>query len=204
MSKSVQLLTGYSRQALPQAAGGAGEPARALKLADRARDRPRRKWARQTLIFKLNSLVDPAMINLLYQASAVGVQCDLVVRGICCLRPGVPGLSEHIRVRSVVGRFLEHSRIFYFENGGEPEVYLGSADLMQRNLDRRVETLFPIEDPAMVAHIRTDLLAVYLHDNTRARLLQPDGSYLRAQPRPAEKPVDSQALFAAGREIPPE
>ena len=156
------------------------------------------------LIFKLNSLVDPAMINLLYQASAVGVQCDLVVRGICCLRPGVPGLSEHIRVRSVVGRFLEHSRIFYFENGGEPEVYLGSADLMQRNLDRRVETLFPIEDPAMVAHIRTDLLAVYLHDNTRARLLQPDGSYLRAQPRPAEKPVDSQALFAAGREIPPE
>ena len=156
------------------------------------------------LIFKLNSLVDPAVINLLYQASAVGVQCDLVVRGICCLRPGVPGLSEHIRVRSVVGRFLEHSRIFYFENGGEPEVYLGSADLMQRNLDRRVETLFPIEDPAMVAHIRSDLLAVYLHDNTRARLLQPDGSYLRAQPRPAEKPVDSQALFAAGREIPPE
>jgi polyphosphate kinase len=156
------------------------------------------------LIFKLNSLVDPKMIALLYQASRVGVKIDLVVRGICCLRPGVPGLSENISVRSVVGRFLEHSRIYYFENGGEPEIYLGSADLMQRNLDRRVETLFPIEDHGMVTHIRDNLLAVYLADNTRAHLLQPDGTYLRAHPSDGAKPIDSQAVFAAGHDIPPE
>jgi len=156
------------------------------------------------LIFKLNSLVDPSMIELLYRASRVGVRMDLIVRGICCLRPGVPGLSEHISVRSVVGRFLEHSRIYYFENGGEPEVYLGSADLMQRNLDRRVETLFPIEDRGMVAHIRNDLLGIYLADNIRAHILQPDGTYIRAHPNDGETPIDSQATFAAGHDTPPE
>jgi polyphosphate kinase len=156
------------------------------------------------LIFKLNSLVDPPMIELLYQASRVGVAIDLVVRGMCCLRPGVPGLSENIRVRSVVGRFLEHSRIYYFENGGDPAVYLGSADLMQRNLDRRVETLFPIEDAAMIKHIREDLLATYLNDNSRARLLMPDGSYTRAQPEDSAMALDSQAFFAAGHDIPPD
>jgi len=156
------------------------------------------------LIFKLNSLVDPAMIRLLYQASRVGVRIDLIVRGICCLRPGVPGMSENISVRSVVGRFLEHSRVYYFENGGQPEVYLGSADLMQRNLDRRVETLFPIEDRGMVAHIRDDLLEIYLADNIRAHLLQPDGTYIRAHPNDDEPPIDSQATFAAGHDIPPE
>ncbi|HNP70849.1 MAG TPA: polyphosphate kinase 1 [Kouleothrix sp.] len=156
------------------------------------------------LIFKLNALVDPAMIDLLYQASAVGVKVDLNVRGMCCLRPGVPGMSENISVRSVIGRFLEHSRIYYFANDGAPEVYLGSADLMQRNLDRRVETLFPIEDPALVAHIRNDLLAVYLRDNTRAHVLQPDGSYLRARPGEGEPTIDSQAAFSVGRQIPPE
>jgi polyphosphate kinase len=156
------------------------------------------------LIFKLNALVDPTMIDLLYQASRVGVRIDLIVRSICCLRPGVPGLSENISVRSVVGRFLEHSRIYYFENGGEPEVYLGSADLMQRNLDRRVETLFPIEDRAMVAHIRNDLLEIYLADNIRAHILQPEGIYLRAHPKENETPIDSQATFAAGHDIPPE
>jgi polyphosphate kinase len=156
------------------------------------------------VIFKLNSLVDPPMIELLYQASRVGVQVELVVRGICCLRPGVPGLSENITVRSVVGRFLEHSRIYYFDNGGEPVVYLGSADLMQRNLDRRVETLFPIEDPAMIKHIRETMLATYLTDNTRARLLMPDGSYVRAQPDDGAAPFDSQLFFSAGHDIPPE
>jgi len=157
-----------------------------------------------SLIFKLNSLVDPQMIELLYQASQIGVKVELVVRGMCCLRPGVAGLSENIIVRSVVGRFLEHSRIYYFENGGDPAVYLGSADLMQRNLDRRIETLFPIEDPAMIRHIRENLLATYLNDNIRAKLLMPDGSYVRAQPEPGAAPRDSQAFFAAGHDTPPE
>jgi polyphosphate kinase len=154
------------------------------------------------LIFKLNAVVDPLMIDLLYRASQAGVQIDLIARGICSLRPGVPGLSENISVRSIVGRFLEHSRIYYFANGGADEVYLGSADLMQRNLDRRVETLFPIEDAALVAHVRDDLLAVYLRDNVRARILLPDGSYERAQPTADAAPVDSQAVFAAGHDTP--
>jgi polyphosphate kinase len=155
-----------------------------------------------SLIFKLNSLVDPQMIELLYRASQVGVKVELIVRGMCCLRPGVDGLSENIIVRSVVGRFLEHSRIYYFENGGEPVVYLGSADLMQRNLDRRIETLFPIEDAAMIRHIREDLLATYLNDNIRAKLLMPDGSYVRAQPEAGAEPRDSQVFFAAGHDTP--
>jgi polyphosphate kinase len=154
------------------------------------------------LIFKLNAVVDPAMIELLYRASQAGVRIDLIARGICCLRPGVAGMSEHITVRSVVGRFLEHSRVYYFANGGQDEVYLGSADLMQRNLDRRVETLFPIEEPSLVAHIRDDLLGVYLRDNVRARLLLPSGSYERAQPEEGAAPLDSQAFFAAGHETP--
>ncbi len=156
------------------------------------------------LIFKTNAVVDPTMIDLLYQAAQAGVQIDLIARGICCLRPGVPGLSESIRVRSVVGRFLEHSRIYYFANAGAPEVYLGSADLMQRNLDRRVETLFPLEDPAMIAHVHEQLLMVYLNDNTRARILLPDGSYRRARPENGATPIDSQALFATGQGEPPQ
>jgi polyphosphate kinase len=163
-----------------------------------------RSWRGGRLIFKLNALVDPAMIERLYQAGQAGVKIELIVRGICCLRPGVVGLSESISVRSVVGRFLEHSRIYYFANGGEPEVYLGSADLMQRNLDRRVETLFPIEDPAMVKHIHNNMLAIYLSDNTRARVLLPDGAYARAQPEEGAPPLDSQAFFAAGHDIPPD
>jgi polyphosphate kinase len=156
------------------------------------------------LIFKTNAVVDPTMIDLLYRAAQAGVQVDLIARGICCLRPGVLGLSETITVRSVVGRFLEHSRIYYFANGGAPEVYLGSADLMQRNLDRRVETLFPIEERAMVAHVHDDLLMVYLSDNTRARILQPDGSYRRAYPEHGVTPIDSQAVFTAGQSTPPD
>ncbi len=156
------------------------------------------------LIFKINALVDPTTTDILYQASQAGVRVELVVRSICCLRPGVPELSENITVRSIVGRFLEHSRMYYFANGGAPEIYLGSADLMQRNLDRRVETLFPLEDPALIKHTHERLLQVYLRDNTRARVLQPDGSYLRAQPQNGEEPLDSQAIFAAGHDVPPD
>jgi polyphosphate kinase len=156
------------------------------------------------VIFKINSLVDPIMTDLLYRASQAGVRIDLVVRGICCLRPGVLRLSEHITVRSIVGRFLEHSRIYYFANGGENEVYLGSADLMQRNLDRRVEALFPLEDPALIAYIRDNLLTVYMHDNTRARILLPDGTYMRAQPEDGAEPINSQAIFTAGHDLPPD
>jgi polyphosphate kinase len=154
------------------------------------------------LVFKFNALVDPSMIELLYLASQAGVKIDLIVRGICCLRPGVPGLSENISVRSIVGRFLEHSRVYSFANGGNLEVYLGSADLMQRNLDRRVETLFPIEDAAMAAHIRNDLLEAYLQDTARARILQPDGSYVRARPNDGAAPFDCQANFAFGHYAP--
>jgi polyphosphate kinase len=154
------------------------------------------------LIFKLNAVVDPAIIGLLYRASQAGVQVELIARGMCCLRPGVAGLSENIRVRSIVGRFLEHSRVYYFANGGQEEVYLGSADLMQRNLDRRVETLFPLEDATLVGQIREQVLEVYLRDNVRARVLCADGSYERAQPQEGEEALDSQAFFAAGHDIP--
>ncbi len=133
------------------------------------------------LIFKMNALVDDRLIRALYRASQAGVQCDLIVRGICCLRPGLPGISENIRVISIVGRFLEHSRIYYFENGGDPEVYLGSADLMPRNLDRRVEVIFPINDPAIRNYIRHAILEVELCNNIRARDLHSDGTYTLRQ-----------------------
>ena len=119
------------------------------------------------------------MIQLLYEASQAGVKVDLLVRGICCLRPGLPGISENIRVISIVGRFLEHSRIFYFHNNGQEEIFVGSADLMPRNIDHRVEVLFPIENPELIRHVRDEILAVYLADNVKARRLLPDGSYER-------------------------
>lgn len=129
------------------------------------------------LVFKLNSLEDHPMIRLLYEASQAGIKVDLLVRGICCLRPGVPGLSENIQVTSIVGRFLEHSRIYYFYNVGAEEVYLGSADLMGRNLDRRIEVLFPVENPRLIARLRDDILARYLVDDRNARRMAQDGSY---------------------------
>jgi len=149
------------------------------------------------LIFKMNALVDDRLIRALYRASQAGVQVNLIVRGICCLRPGVPGVSENVRVISIVGRFLEHSRIYYFGNGGEPEIYLGSADLMPRNLDRRVEILFPIKDAAIKSYIRNAVLEVELNNNTRARELQPDGIYVCRDPQPGEPVVDSQAWLMA-------
>jgi len=144
------------------------------------------------LAFKMNALVDKPCIQALYRASQAGVRVDLQVRGICCLRPGVPGVSDHIIVTSIVGRFLEHARIFYFRNGGEEEILVGSADLMPRNLYRRVENLFPIEDPHLRDVLRDTVLGVHLRDNVQARRLLPDGSYERVRPGPDEPELNSQ------------
>ena len=119
------------------------------------------------------------MIRVLYKAAQAGVSVDLIVRGICCLRPGIPGVSDNIRVRSIVGRFLEHSRIYWFLNGGHEELYIGSADLMERNLDRRVETLAPIRDPEILEHLRDIVLGAYLRDTDRAMVLDSAGHYER-------------------------
>ncbi|GAB4579509.1 MAG: polyphosphate kinase 1 [Anaerolineales bacterium] len=155
------------------------------------------------LIFKMNSLVDKPMIRLLYEASQAGVKIDLIIRGICSLRPGIPGLSDNIRVISIIGRFLEHSRIYYFQNDGKEEVYMGSADLMTRNLDRRVEILFPIETPQMINHIRDDILPMYLADNRKARILLPDGKYIRRQTTSnGKEPINAQDWFLKSRQSP--
>jgi polyphosphate kinase len=144
------------------------------------------------LIFKTNALVDPAMIQLLYRASQAGVRVQLLVRGICCLRPGLAGVSENIEVTSIVGRFLEHSRIYYFHNGGNEEVFLGSADLMPRNLDHRVEILFPLNDEKLVARVRDDLLKGYLSDTANARRMLSDGSFVRRKPANGKSAVNCQ------------
>jgi polyphosphate kinase len=153
------------------------------------------------LIFKMNALVDKPMIKLLYEASQAGVQVDLFVRGICCLRPGLEGVSENIRVISIVGRFLEHSRIYYFCNAGQEEIYMGSADLMPRNINRRVEVIFPIEDPRMIQYIRDEILGIYLADNVKARLMQLDGSYISQLHSEEDKLVNSQMAFLAKRDL---
>jgi polyphosphate kinase len=141
----------------------------------------------------MNSLEDPAMIRLLYKASQAGVRVDLLVRGICCLRPGVEGISENIRVTSIVGRFLEHSRIYYFRNGGEEQIYLGSADLMGRNLDRRVELLFPVESRRLITRLHDEILGTYLADTHNARRMLSDGSY--AMEREGSTDTNSQLRF---------
>jgi polyphosphate kinase len=154
--------------------------------------------SRGRLIFKMNALEDRAMVKQLYEASRAGVRIDLIVRGLCCLRPGIPGVSENIKVRSIVGRFLEHSRLYYFENGGKEEIYMGSADLMPRNLDRRVEILFPIVDPAIVRRLRDSILEKCLGDNRKARIGNPEGTYDFA-PVEGAGAVDSQAWFVEHR-----
>jgi polyphosphate kinase len=151
------------------------------------------------LIFKVNALVDPRIIRLLYRASQAGVDVDVIARGICCLRPGLKGVSENIRVTSIVGRFLEHSRIFYFRNGGEEEMYAGSADLMPRNINRRVEVIFPIERAPLVRLLRDKVLNVYLQDNVKARRMKADGSYERVAPKPGQKPVCAQEVLLRSR-----
>jgi len=150
------------------------------------------------LIFKMNALEDKQMIQLLYEASRAGVRVDLIVRGLCCLRPGVPGVSENITVRSIVGRFLEHSRLYHFQNAGDEEIYSGSADLMPRNLDHRVELLFPVLDRKLMRHLRDVVLERLLEDNRKARIGRPDGDY-DFSPAPAGEGLEAQAWFVQHR-----
>lgn len=172
-----------------------------LDLADRVLeliDRERRNAAKglpARIIAKINALVDPFAIEALYNASRAGVRVDLIVRGICCLRPGIPGVSENIQVISIVDKYLEHSRIMYFQNNDDPEVFLSSADWMPRNFRRRVEILFPIEDSRLKNRIIEGILGVTLSDNVKARKLQPDGSYVRVVPNPGEPLVRCQVEF---------
>ncbi|MCU0523283.1 MAG: polyphosphate kinase 1 [Elainella sp. Prado103] len=146
------------------------------------------------IIAKMNSLVDPQIIATLYEASRAGVQIDLIIRGICCLRPGLPNISENIRVVSIVGRYLEHSRIFYFQNNGQDELYIGSADWMTRNLDRRVEAVTPIDDPGIAKDLQ-EILGILLSDNRQAWELQPDGSYIQRRPTNGEPERSSQVIL---------
>ena len=190
------LLTGYSQgqgwKKLIVAPMHLAESVVALIERERAhaeRGRPAR------IIAKMNSLVDPHAIEALYAASRAGVRIDLVIRGICCLRPGLPGVSENIRVTSIIDKFLEHSRISYFQNDDAPEVFLSSADWMPRNFHRRVEAMFPIEDPRLRERIVEGILGVVLSDNVKARIMLPDGSYARLEPTPGEPASRSQVEF---------
>jgi polyphosphate kinase len=148
----------------------------------------------------MNSLLEPALVEALYAASQAGVEIDLIVRGICSLRPGVKGLSENIRVRSIVGRFLEHSRIFYFLNGGKDEVYCGSADWMPRNLFERCEVVFPVQDPQIGARIRREILAALLSDRAKARVLNASGVYHRISPGTRRPAFNAQDFFMQAAE----
>jgi polyphosphate kinase len=153
------------------------------------------------IIAKMNALVDTKVIRKLYEASRAGIRIDLLVRGICCLKPGVPGISDNIRVISILDRFLEHSRIYYFHNGGNPEIYSGSADWMTRNFKKRAEILYPIEDTDLKTRIINEILRTYLNDNVKARLMQTDGSYIRVRSKDEGKLVRSQsALIGIARE----
>ena len=151
-----------------------------------------RKGKTGRIIFKMNSLVDPGIIRALYRASQAGVSIDLLVRGVCCLRPGIPGVSDNIRVRSLVGRFLEHSRLYGFHNNGQDEVYMGSADLMPRNLDRRVEVLVPLLSPHLILRVQKEIFGGYLADTVKSRKMLPDGSYKKVY-APGAKKVNIQA-----------
>jgi polyphosphate kinase len=147
------------------------------------------------IVLKMNALVDAAAIDLLQRASHAGVQVDLIVRGVSVLRPRVPGVSDRIRVRSIVGRFLEHSRIWYFRNGGVEDTFIGSADLMPRNFDRRIEIVVPLKDRAVAHRVRYEILDTYLSDTLSARELLSSGRYRRLVPKPGEPGISSQSLL---------
>jgi polyphosphate kinase len=170
--------------------------ARMMRMIEREAEHARRGEPGR-LIFKMNQLTDGPMIRALYRASQAGVRIDLLVRGVCCLRPRIPGVSDSISVTSIVGRFLEHGRIYYFRNAGDEEIYLGSADLMPRNLDHRVEVVFPLDDPLLRKQVHDGILQVELADTVKARRLGSDGTYERIRPSPGQEPLDSQAWFIA-------
>jgi polyphosphate kinase len=167
-----------------------------LRLIDREMQKSSPKTPGR-IIAKMNALVDTKIIRKLYEASRAGVHIDLLARGICCLCPGIAGVSENIRVISILDRFLEHSRIYYFHNGGNPEIYSGSADWMPRDFRKRAEILFPIENTNLKSRIINEILLTYLSDNVKARLMQPDGSYVRIKPKGGEKPIRSQSELIA-------
>lgn len=162
-----------------------------VALIDREIEHQRRN-GNGHLIFKMNSLVDPPMIRKLYRASQAGVKIDLLVRGMCCLRAGIPKVSENIRVLSVVGRFLEHSRIYYFHNDGQEQIYLGSADLMPRNINHRVEVLFPVQDARLVHHLRDEVFETYMKANVKVREMTPDGQYRFITPKASDTHINPQ------------
>jgi polyphosphate kinase len=188
-------LTGYSRQKVYRKllVAPVNLRDRMLELIHREADH-QRNGGQGRLVAKMNALVDPKIIAALYEASQAGVQIDLIVRGICCLRPGLKEVSENIRVISIVGRFLEHSRIFYFHNDGEPEVFIGSADWMPRNLDRRVEAVVAIADPTIVQDLQ-EVLGIMLSDNRQAWELQSDGKYIQRRPESNQPEQSSQKIF---------
>ncbi len=189
-------LTGYSRQ---------NEYRQLMVAPINLRERTMELISRETeharagrparIIAKVNRMADTEIIRALYEASQAGVQIDLIVRSICMLRPGVAGLSENIRVRSIVGRFLEHSRIYYFENGGDEEIFIGSADWMHRNFNRRVEVVTPVYDSQAKSYLKDVVLASYLRDNVKARVMHSDGTYERVPRAPGEEEFDSQWSF---------
>jgi polyphosphate kinase len=192
-------LTGYSRQKEYRQLFVAPVNLRERMLTLIERETEHARAGRPAYILaKINRLADTAIIRSLYEASRAGVKIDLIVRGVCMLRPGIEGLSENIHVRSIVGRLLEHSRIFYFANGGEEDVYIGSADWMHRNFDRRVEVIAPIHDAQLKKYLKEVVLATYLRDNVKARVLQSDGSYERSAAAPGEERLDSQQYFESG------
>ena len=200
VSELFNLLTGYSRQRRYRKllVAPVNMRERLMEMIAREAD-----WARRgrpaRLVFKTNTLSDEPIIRALYEASQAGVQIDLIVRGVCCLRPGVRGVSDNIRVVSIIGRFLEHSRVYYFHNGGRTQIYMGSADLMRRNLDRRVEVLFPLENAALKRQVKQGVLDIYLADTARAHRLQPGGTYERVRPITGEIPFSAQDWFLAQR-----
>jgi polyphosphate kinase len=192
VSELFNYLTGFSKQKTWRKLWVAPENLRTKIIEAIDRERSFAEAGQEAhIIAKMNSLVDPEVIRSLYRASQAGVKIELIVRGICCLRPGVKGVSENIQVRSVVGRFLEHSRIFYFRHGGAENLYIGSADWMQRNLNQRVEAMFPIEDERLKRKAMT-VLDLMLRDNVKARELRADGVYVRARRKAGQKRLDSQ------------
>ncbi|QLL30020.1 polyphosphate kinase 1 [Thermosynechococcus sichuanensis E542] len=197
LSELFNVLTGYSRQRDYRQLLVAPTTMRdrTLQLIYREMEHARNGQPGR-IIAKMNAITDTEVIRALYEASQAGVEIDLIIRGMCCLRPGVPGVSDRIRVISIIGRFLEHSRIFYFGNNGEPEYYIGSADWRSRNLDRRVEAITPIQDPTIQLELK-ELLEIMLADNRQAWELQPDGTYRQRQPAPGEPERGTHSVLMA-------